>query len=154
MGNKGLFPVAPCRVLSLVLSFASKESTAPIGAEAPPSAPESARQALGVIMRPQTRAVGFPFTAPFGPPEENERPIGRQALLPRRSRRVKHPTGNFLRQNGRAWCRHPPSPRRTLSSIRASFQKNPPPLSLFSLIGRSQRNAVLSNHGKTGTALL
>ena len=35
----------PCRVLSLVLSFASKESTAPLGAAAPSSAPESARQA-------------------------------------------------------------------------------------------------------------
>ena len=36
---------SPCRVLSLVLSFASKESTAPLGAAAPPFAPESARQA-------------------------------------------------------------------------------------------------------------
>ena len=44
MGNKSLFPVVPCRWLSLVLSFASKESTAPLGAAAPPSAPESARQ--------------------------------------------------------------------------------------------------------------
>ena len=35
---------SPCRVLSLVLSFASKESTIPLGAAAPPSAPESARQ--------------------------------------------------------------------------------------------------------------
>ena len=38
---------SPCRWLSLVLSFASKESTAPLGAAAPSSAPESARQALG-----------------------------------------------------------------------------------------------------------
>ena len=37
---------SPCRWLSLVLSFASKESTAPLGAAAPPSAPESARQSL------------------------------------------------------------------------------------------------------------
>ena len=37
---------SPCRVLSLVLSFAPKESTTPFGAAAPPSAPESARQAL------------------------------------------------------------------------------------------------------------
>ena len=36
---------SPCRVLSLVLSFASKESTTPFGAAAPPSAPESARHA-------------------------------------------------------------------------------------------------------------
>ena len=33
------FPESPCRVLSLVLSFASKESTAPRGAAVPPSAP-------------------------------------------------------------------------------------------------------------------
>ena len=41
---KGFFPESPCRVLSLVLSFASKESTPPLGAAAPPPAPESARQ--------------------------------------------------------------------------------------------------------------
>ena len=35
---------SPCRRLSLVLSFASKESTIPLGAAAPPPAPESARQ--------------------------------------------------------------------------------------------------------------
>ena len=34
-------------MLSLVLSFAPKESTTPLGAAAPSSAPESARQALG-----------------------------------------------------------------------------------------------------------
>ena len=44
---KGFFTESPCRVLSLVLSFAPKESTTPLGAAAPPSAPESARQALG-----------------------------------------------------------------------------------------------------------
>ena len=37
---------SPCRWLSLVLSFASKESTTPFGAAAPPSAPESARHSL------------------------------------------------------------------------------------------------------------
>ena len=36
---------SPCRVLSLVQSFASKESTTPFGAAAPPSVPWSARQA-------------------------------------------------------------------------------------------------------------
>ena len=36
---------SPCRWLSLVLSFASKESTTLFGAAAPPLAPESARQA-------------------------------------------------------------------------------------------------------------
>ena len=38
---------SPCRWLSLVLSFASKESTSPFGAAAPPFAPESARHAPG-----------------------------------------------------------------------------------------------------------
>ena len=59
MGNKSLFPVVPCRVLSLVLSFASKESTALLGAAAPPSAPESARQsppAEGLRLRARQRA--------------------------------------------------------------------------------------------------
>ena len=42
---KGFFPESPCRWLSLVLSFAPKESTSPFGAEAPPSAPSSSRQA-------------------------------------------------------------------------------------------------------------
>ena len=35
---------SPCRWLSLVLSFEAKESTSPLGAAAPPPAPESARQ--------------------------------------------------------------------------------------------------------------
>ena len=39
------FPESPCRMLSLVLSFAPKESTTPLGAAAPSSAPQSARQA-------------------------------------------------------------------------------------------------------------
>ena len=50
---------SPCRVLSLVLSFASKESTAPLGAAAPPSAPESARQTL----------IGKRGLAPAGAPK-------------------------------------------------------------------------------------
>ena len=54
-------------MLSLVLSFASKESTSPLGAAAPPSAPESARQsppaaAGGMRQRAHQRA----FRSPFG----------------------------------------------------------------------------------------
>ena len=53
---------SPCRQLSLVLSFASKESTAPLGAAAPPSAPESARQARrGNKYAPTGEPKGFPL---------------------------------------------------------------------------------------------
>ena len=58
---------SPCRVLSLVLSFASKESTTPFGAAAPPSAPESARQShrRGILLQQSCRALlqagGFPL---------------------------------------------------------------------------------------------
>ena len=65
---------SPCRWLSLVLSFASKESTTPLGAAAPPSAPESARQAPG--RGSHTTKLTFPAACrglsasplhPFGP---------------------------------------------------------------------------------------
>ena len=49
---------SPCRGLSLVLSFASKESTIPLGAAAPPFAPESARQ---------TPSGGSPTAKPIFP---------------------------------------------------------------------------------------
>ena len=61
---------SPCRVLSLVLSFAPKESTTPFGAAAPPSAPQSARQspaAEGLRLRAHQRAFP-PFPLPFSPP--------------------------------------------------------------------------------------
>ena len=52
---------SPCRVLSLVLSFASKESTALLGAAAPPPAPESARQSPpGQEYAPAGAPKGFP----------------------------------------------------------------------------------------------
>ena len=52
---------SPCRVLSLVLSFASKESTTPLGAAAPPPAPESARQSPpGQEYAPAGTPKGFP----------------------------------------------------------------------------------------------
>ena len=83
MGNKGLFPVAPCRVLSLVLSFASKESTTPLGAAAPPPAPESARQSPpGQEYAPAGTPKGFPLALwkPSGT-EAGEKPERLQPLL-------------------------------------------------------------------------
>ena len=149
---KGFFPESPCRVLSLVLSFASKESTAPLGVAAQPSAPESARQTLigKRGLAPAGAPKGFPrgkqsarFALPcaplvvclnsgsltafggcihwipaslrspletFGSPTEAiERPIGLQALLPRRSRRTPargsapaHSRISFLRSQNSA----------------------------------------------------
>ena len=58
---EAFFPESPCRVLSLVLSFASKESTTPLGAAAPPPAPESARQSPpGQEYAPAGTPKGFP----------------------------------------------------------------------------------------------
>ena len=69
---------SPCRWLSLVLSFASKESTIPLGAAAPPPAPESARQTPPRdCLRPSWRilmlAGGSPCT-PSGRPAK-KRPV-------------------------------------------------------------------------------
>ena len=82
---------SPCRVLSLVLSFASKESTIPLGAAAPPSAPESARQCptrgRGMRLRAHQRA----FRSPFGnlrAPKVAE-PHRTTNSNPRRSQRVQ-----------------------------------------------------------------
>ena len=50
---------SPCRVLSLVLSFAPKESTTPFGAAAPPPAPESARQSPRRGMRLKGSPLAF-----------------------------------------------------------------------------------------------
>jgi len=91
MGNRSLFSVATCRLLSLVLSFASKESTTPLGAAAPnvragvgASIPQmgffTARSAYTAACR------GFPLASiPFGSPS------GTTILNPRRSRRVDPP---------------------------------------------------------------
>ena len=57
---------SPCRVLSLVLSFAPKESTTPFGAAAPPPAPESARQSLPGARSMRLRAHQRAFRSPFG----------------------------------------------------------------------------------------
>ena len=57
---------SPCRVLSLVLSFASKESTSPLGAAAPPTAPESARQSPPGTRGLRPRAHQRAFRSPFG----------------------------------------------------------------------------------------
>ena len=69
------------------------------------SAPESARQApsmgnsLGKVVTHDASRVAFrsPPCTPFGSPTEAiERPIGLQALFPRRSRRVRPRQGEFL----------------------------------------------------------
>ena len=77
-------------MLSLVLSFASKESTTPLGAAAPTFAPESARQALGrgsrmaklaflVACRGAFRSPPVPVGSPS---EDGERPLERQSSTP------------------------------------------------------------------------
>ena len=75
------FPESPCRMLSLVLSFASKESTTPLGAAAPPFAPESARQSLGKKKVLHLRAHQRTFRSPIGnlrASKVGEKPIRRQ----------------------------------------------------------------------------
>ena len=70
---------SPCRWLSLVLSFASKESTAPRGAAAPPSAPSSARHSLigerGIAPAGAPKGFSFPLWKPSDT-EAAEKPIG------------------------------------------------------------------------------
>ena len=72
----------PCRWLSLVLSFASKESTAPFGAAAPPSAPESARHSL----------IGDRGIAPAGAPKGFSLPPLEHSGI--KSRREAHKTAS------------------------------------------------------------
>ena len=86
---------SPCRQLSLVLSFASKESTSPLGAAAPPSAPESARQAPGRNCFRQSCLImplAGAFRSPPAPPRfvcQSEFTTPRDCTCtPRRSRRV------------------------------------------------------------------
>ena len=82
---------SPCRVLSLVLSFAPKESTALLGAADPPSAPESARQSpprKGVCAYRRTKGLSVRPLETFG--HRSWRKTHRTvSLSPRRSRRVK-----------------------------------------------------------------
>ena len=82
---------SPCRVLSLVLSFAPKESTTPFGAAAPPPAPESARQSPPTEAGLRLWAPKRAFRSPFG--------NLRTPNLARNQRKM-----HFLRsrQNGRA----------------------------------------------------
>ena len=101
MGNKGLFPVAPCRVLSLVLSFASKESTTPprggspttragVGASIPTGA--------GVCACGHTKGLSARPLETFG--HRSWRETHRTASPnPHCSRRIMPPVGNFLRQS-------------------------------------------------------
>ena len=101
MGNKGLFPVVAVPLAffcTLFFRHRKKSVSAPWDGKSQ-SAPESARQAptkgelLTAKLSPiDANRVAFrsPPCTPFGSPTETiERPIGLQALLPRRSRRVK-----------------------------------------------------------------
>ena len=96
-------------MLSLVLSFASKESTSPFGAEAPLFAPESARQSPGVGFLPAKLAHIDAYSwlsarplQPFGlSAGANQQPNGAASPTPRRSRRVSPPAGDCFRPS---WC--------------------------------------------------
>ena len=92
---KGFFP--ECRaagfLLHTFLSPSKEKCERPIGLQAPSPAPQSARQAppgAGQGYAPAGALGAFRSPpVPFGSPlEAIERPIGLQALLPRRSRRV------------------------------------------------------------------
>ena len=73
-------------MLSLVLSFAPKESTTPLGAAAPPSAPESARRSPrwdflqhGRLTPLLAEAFRSPPVPVGSPSEDGERPVERQS---------------------------------------------------------------------------
>ena len=107
---EAFFPESPCRVLSLVLSFASKESTAPIGAAAPPSAPESARQAPNRKMGcacGRTKGLSARPLETFGHRSWREIP---RTVSPdsRRSRRVDLPGIAAVCQRKRSFARRRP----------------------------------------------
>ena len=94
MGNKGLFPgvaVPLAFFCTLFFRHRKKSVSAPWDGQSQ-SAPESARQAppgAGVCACGRTKGLSARPLETFGsPPEAIERPIGLQALLPRRSRHV------------------------------------------------------------------
>ena len=110
---------SPCRTLSLVLSFASKESTIPRRGGSP-----TARAVVGASIptrgkeyAPAGAPKGFPLALwkPSGT-EAGGKPMGRQALLPRRSRRVIPRRGQGVCASGRAggFPRSKPSARPAL----------------------------------------
>ena len=62
MGNRSLFPESPCRMLSLVLSFASKESTIPRRGDSPiVRAAVGASDPAGRRTAPAGAPKGFPL---------------------------------------------------------------------------------------------
>ena len=127
MGNKGLFPgvaVPLAFFCTLFFRHRKKSVSAPWDGQSQ-SAPESARQApsmgnsLGKVVTHDASRVAFrsPPCTPFGSPTEAiERPIGLQALFPRRSRRVRPRQGEFLTAKlspidaSRVAFRSPPAP--------------------------------------------
>ena len=101
MGNKGLFPgVAVPLAFFCTLFFRHRKKSVSVPWDGKSqSAPESARQAPpGQGYAPAGALGAFRSPpVPFGSPlEAIERPIGLQALLPRRSRRVSPHHGGLL----------------------------------------------------------
>ena len=101
MGNKGLFPgvaVPLAFFCTLFFRHRKKSVNAPWDGQSQ-SAPESARQApTGESLCGASRGLSARPLHPFGsPPEAIGRPIGLQALSPRRSRRVRPHRGRGLR---------------------------------------------------------
>ena len=95
---------SPCRVLSLVLSFAPKESTALLGAADPPSAPESARQSpprKGVCANGRTKGLSARPLETFGHRSWRETHDGKTQSVP--SRRVR-PSVSAARTAARSAC--------------------------------------------------
>ena len=99
MGNKGLFPgvaVPLAFFCTLFFRHRKKSVSAPWDGQSL-SAPESARQAppgAGYAPAGALGAFRSPPCTPFGSPSEAiERPVGLQALLPHRSRRVNPSSG-------------------------------------------------------------
>ena len=95
---------SPCRVLSLVLSFAPKESTALLGAADPPSAPESARQSpprKGVCANGRTKGLSARPLETFGHRSWRETHDGKAQSVP--GRYVRHPV-SAARTAARSAC--------------------------------------------------
>ena len=143
MGNKGLFPgvaVPLAFFCTLFFRHRKKSVNAPWDGKSQ-FAPESARHSppgdlLTAKLLPNAasrRAFRSPPCTPFGsPPKAIERPIGLQALFPRRSRRVRphRDKGLRLRAHQRAFLmasnrRVNPRRRNSPTSIRP-FSSSPP----------------------------
>ena len=94
------FPESPCRMLSLVLSFASKESTIPRRGGSPITrAAVGASGPVGKSCAPAGAPKGFPLALwkPSGPEGGEIFPIGLQAPLPAPTAARQTPPAEGLR---------------------------------------------------------